>query len=120
MEEAAIGIEEVVAVGYGTMKKRDIVGSVATIKSEEISKLPVTNVAEALQGMSSGMMVSNRSGHPGSAPSIRVRGLNSINLSSDPLCRITSYNVCYTKLLRCCQRPASGHCRWPCCCRLKR
>jgi len=85
MEEAAIGIEEVVAVGYGTMKKRDIVGSVATIKSEEISKLSVTNVAEALQGMSSGMMVANRSGHPGSAPSIRVRGLNSINLSSDPL-----------------------------------
>ncbi|MCG6186828.1 SusC/RagA family TonB-linked outer membrane protein [Maribellus maritimus] len=85
MEDDAIGIEEVVAVGYGTMKKRDIVGSVATINNDDITKIPTTNLAQTLQGMSSGMMVTNNSGHPGSEPSIRVRGLNSINLSSNPL-----------------------------------
>ncbi|QGY45624.1 SusC/RagA family TonB-linked outer membrane protein [Maribellus comscasis] len=85
MQEDAIGIEEVVAIGYGTMKKRDIVGSVATINNEDITKMPSTNLAQTLQGMSSGMMVTNNSGHPGSAPSIQIRGLNSINLSSNPL-----------------------------------
>jgi len=85
MEGEVIGIEEVVAIGYGTMKKRDIVGSMASVKGEEISKIKVTSLADGLQGMASGMMVRGRSGHPGNAPEIKIRGINSINLSSDPL-----------------------------------
>ena len=78
-------LEEVVVVGYGTTKRRDVVGSISKISSEDIVKIPSTNLAESLQGMSSGMMVTNNSGHPGSAPQIKIRGLNSINLSTDPL-----------------------------------
>ena len=78
-------LEEVVVVGYGTTKRRDVVGSISKISSEDIVKVPVANVAESLQGMSSGMMVTNSSGHPGAAPQIKIRGLNSINLATDPL-----------------------------------
>ena len=85
LQEDMEQLDEVVVVGYGTMKKRDVVGSISTISSEEITKIPTTNLAESLQGVSSGMMVSSTSGHPGSAPEIKIRGINSINLSTDPL-----------------------------------
>lgn len=85
MAEDTEMLEEVVVVGYGTTKRRDVVGSISKISSEDIVKIPSTNLAESLQGMSSGMMVTNNSGHPGSAPQIKIRGLNSINLSTDPL-----------------------------------
>jgi len=78
-------LDEVVVVGFGSAKRRDLVGSVSKVKSDQIDKMPVTNVAESLQGMASGLMVMNKSGNPGSAPSIIVRGINSISLSSDPL-----------------------------------
>lgn len=85
MKEETIGIEEVVAVGFGTQKKRNVVGSMSTVRGEEILKTPGTNLAQSLQGLASGVMVSNKSGHPGNAPDIKIRGVNSINLSSDPL-----------------------------------
>ncbi|SDM48992.1 TonB-dependent receptor [Kriegella aquimaris] len=85
LEESAAGLDEVVVVGYGTQKKRDVIGSMVSIKGEDIAKTPTTNLADNLQGMASGVMVNSRSGHPGSAPEIKIRGINSINLSSDPL-----------------------------------
>ena len=85
MKENTQMIDEVVVVGYGSVKRRDIVGSVTKLGGDELTKLPVTSIAQSLQGMSSGMMVSNPSGHPGRAPEIKIRGLNSINLSTDPL-----------------------------------
>ena len=85
MQEEAIGIEEVVAVGFGTQKKIDVVGSMASITGDEVSKIKATNIAQNLQGVASGVMVTNSSGHPGSAPDIKVRGINSISLSSSPL-----------------------------------
>ena len=85
LAEDTQNLDEVVVVGFGTSKRRDVVGSITKINSEELTKLPVTNIADGLQGLSSGLMVTNQSGHPGSAPEIRIRGINSINLSSEPL-----------------------------------
>ena len=85
MQEEAIGIEEVVAVGYGTQKKIDVVGSMASISGDDVSRIKATNIAQNLQGVASGVMVTNSSGHPGSAPDIKIRGINSISLSSEPL-----------------------------------
>ncbi|MDD4921424.1 MAG: TonB-dependent receptor [Bacteroidales bacterium] len=85
LEESEIGLDEVVAVGYGTAKRRDVVGSISKIGGADITKIPSTSVAESMQGMASGLFVSNNSGHPGAAPSINVRGVHSVNLSSSPL-----------------------------------
>ena len=85
LEEDAIGIEEVVAIGYGVVKKSDLTGSVGSIKSDEIAKQPVVRVDEALQGRISGVQVTNTSGAPGSGTSIRIRGGNSINAGNEPL-----------------------------------
>ncbi|GAB3925665.1 SusC/RagA family TonB-linked outer membrane protein [Larkinella terrae] len=78
-------LDEVVVVGYGTQKRADIVGSIAKISSADLTKVPTTSVAEAMQGMASGLYISNTSGHPGSSPEIKIRGKNSINLNTSPL-----------------------------------
>mgnify|MGYP003671706762 CR=1 FL=1 len=85
MEVSESALKEVVVVGYGTQKRQDIVGSISTISGSELNKVPTTSVAEAMQGMASGLFVSNSSGHPGSTPEIKIRGKNSINLSTSPL-----------------------------------
>lgn len=78
-------LEEVVVVGYGTMKKSDVIGSVASVGSDAISKMNVTRADQALQGQAAGVMVSSSSGAAGSTPVVKVRGVNSINLGTDPL-----------------------------------
>ncbi len=77
----AIDLDEVVAIGYGTMKKSDIIGSVATVKSGELARSQSGNVMNALQGKATGLnIVSNSQG-----TKVQIRGLNSINSNSDPL-----------------------------------
>lgn len=76
-------LSDVVVVGYGTQRKRDVTGSVSSIKSKDISSLPVPNVGEALQGRASGVQIVS-SGAPGSNVTIRVRGVGTIN-NADPL-----------------------------------
>jgi TonB-linked SusC/RagA family outer membrane protein len=83
LEEETIGIEEVVAVGYGTQRKKDLTGSVAVIKTGDIHSLPVPSVSDALQGRAAGVQVIS-SGVPGSDATIRIRGTGTIN-NSDPL-----------------------------------
>ena len=85
LAEESIGIEEVVAIGYGTVRKSDLTGSVGSIKSEDISKQPVVGVDQALQGRIAGVQVSSTNGAPGSGSSIRIRGGNSINAGNEPL-----------------------------------
>ena len=81
-----IGIEEVVAVGYGTMKKSDLTGSVASVTPEKLVDRPVTNVGEALQNKISGVqIIKQNTGAPYSNPQIRIRGTNSIYTDSEPL-----------------------------------
>lgn len=83
--EADKTLDEVVVVGYGTMKKRDLTGSVASVNGNEISSVPVANVAQALQGKLPGVNVTTQDGRPGAEVSILVRGGGSISQSNDPL-----------------------------------
>ena len=78
-------LDEVVVVGYGTVKKRDLTGSVASLNSDVISSVPATSAVEALQGRASGVVVSTSNWVPGETPSILIRGKRSINASNDPL-----------------------------------
>ena len=79
MVEETYGLDEVVAVGYGTMKKSDVTGAVSSIKGETLTQLPLQQVGQALQGQAAGVMVLNTSGAPGDNSTIRIRGMNSIN-----------------------------------------
>ncbi|WP_120272316.1 TonB-dependent receptor [Mangrovibacterium diazotrophicum] len=85
LEEETIGLEEVVAIGYGTAKRKDITGSVASVKGEQIAAVPVANVAQAMQGRLAGVNVISQDGRPGATMSVRIRGGNSITQSSEPL-----------------------------------
>jgi TonB-linked SusC/RagA family outer membrane protein len=78
-------LEEVVVVGYGTVKKSDLTGSVSSIKGDAIREMPVTSVDQAIQSRAPGVQVTQSSGAPGGGISIRVRGANSINSGSEPL-----------------------------------
>lgn len=81
----AIGIDEVIAVGYGTMKKSDLTGSVSSVKAEELIERPSANLGQALQGKATGVLVRTSSAAPGGAVNIVIRGKNSINSGSGPL-----------------------------------
>jgi TonB-dependent starch-binding outer membrane protein SusC len=75
----------VVVIGYGTAKKRNILGAVTKVNNTELTKLPVSNVFQALQGRAAGVQVTQNTGAPGEGVSIRIRGAGSINSSNDPL-----------------------------------
>ncbi len=77
-------LEEIVVVGYGTQRRSDITGSVASVPRERLEKLPVNNVMQAIQGAVANVSVSQASSIPGDAPSVQIRGRNSINASSEP------------------------------------
>ena len=76
-------LDQVVVVGYGTQRKRDLTGSISSVKGEELAKLPATNPIASLQGKVPGLTVSN-SGRAGSSPVVRIRGVNSTN-SANPV-----------------------------------
>ncbi|MBD0259266.1 MAG: TonB-dependent receptor, partial [Cytophagales bacterium] len=78
-------LNEVVVIGYGTARKSDLTGSVATIKADKLLDRNVTSVGQALQGRIAGVDVSQNTAAPGKFPKIRVRGINSINSGIDPL-----------------------------------
>lgn len=78
LAEEAIGIDEVVAVGYGTVKKSDLTGSVAIVKAERLSTIPVASIGEALQGQAAGVQIIS-SGVPGTDPTFNIRGIGTIN-----------------------------------------
>lgn len=84
MQEEAVALEEVVAVGYGTMRKSDLTGSVSQIDGEDIKNAAVRTAADALQGKVAGVMVTSTSGSPGSIGAVRIRGVGTIN-NNDPL-----------------------------------
>ena len=77
-------LNEVVVVGYGTQKRSDITGSVASVPKARLSELPVTNVLQALEGAVAGVTISTSSSVPGSQPSSIVRGQNSISAGTGP------------------------------------
>lgn len=83
LRASIISMDEVVVVGYGTMKKNDLTGAVSSVSSRDLSSVPVVDIGAALQGRASGMQVVN-SGKPGDNVTIKVRGLGTIN-DSNPL-----------------------------------
>ncbi|MEP0214077.1 MAG: TonB-dependent receptor [Cellulophaga sp.] len=85
MEEDAEALDEVVVVAYGSQKKKSIVGSVTSLGVEEIGNQQLTTVTSAIQGTVAGVNVITSGGQPGSNPTIRIRGVGSINASADPL-----------------------------------
>ena len=85
LEDETIGIEEVVAIGYGSVKKSDLTGSVTSVKSDEIKAFASSNVMQSLSGRAPGVQVSQNTGAPGGSVSVRIRGTNSIQGSNEPL-----------------------------------
>ena len=86
LERSANNLNEVVVTGYGqTVSRKDLTGAISSIKGEELAKVPVQNVAEALQGRIAGMQVTLPSGDPGAQPTIKIRGGTSITQSNEPL-----------------------------------
>ena len=85
-------LEELVVVGYGTMKKRDLTGAVSSVNAEVIENRPVMSAAEALAGQVAGLQIQQVSGRPGAEGlAIRVRGTSSITQSNDPLYVVDGY-----------------------------
>lgn len=78
-------LDEVVVVGYGTMKKRDLSGAVSSIKSDELMKGNPTDLSQGLAGKIAGVIVNQSDGAPGGGVSIQIRGTNSFSTSSQPL-----------------------------------
>lgn len=85
METEVTGLDEVIVVGYGTATKASFTGSSSVIKSEDIDLKPVSSIDKSLQGMATGLLASSQSGTPGSSTDIIIRGVGSINASTDPL-----------------------------------
>lgn len=85
MKADAVMLEEVVAIGYATVKQKDLTGSVTSVKSEDLMKVPTSDVSQALAGRMAGVQVKQNDGEPGSSISIRVRGGISITQSNEPL-----------------------------------
>lgn len=84
LEEDRTLLDDVVVVGYGTMKRSDITGSVVSVGADEIKKTIVTSVDQALQGRAAGVQVTQNSGSPGGGISVAIRGVNSLN-GNEPL-----------------------------------
>lgn len=81
MKDSQVGkkLDEVIVVGYGTMKKRDVTGSISSISSKEIENKMATNVYEALQGSTAGVQVVSGSGQPGESSTVKVRGTSTFS-----------------------------------------
>ena len=84
LSAAVTGLTDVVVVGYGTQRRKDVTGTISTVKGDDFKNTPVSNAATALQGRAAGVDIVSSDGGPGSVPSIRIRGTGTIN-NSDPL-----------------------------------
>ena len=85
LEEDTHFLDEVVVIGYGTVKKSDLTGSVSTVKADEVNRGVITSPADLMRGKTAGVVVTTGSGMPGSGATVRIRGGSSINASNDPL-----------------------------------
>ena len=78
-------LEEVVVIGYGTQKRKDLTTAVSSVDTENLDKIPITSAAQAMQGKAAGVTVVKPNGQPGAGMVVRVRGTTSMNGSNDPL-----------------------------------
>lgn len=92
LQESSTMLDETVVIGYGTVKVRDLTGSVAAVSSKDL-EVPVASVGEALQGKMAGVVVSLNDATPGAEPQIRVRGAKSITQTNNPLYIVDGFPV---------------------------
>jgi len=85
LNEENLGLDEVVVVGYGQMKRTDVTGSMVSVSSDAIKKSVPTSIDQVLQGRAAGVQIQQNSGTPGGSSSIRIRGINSLNASNEPI-----------------------------------
>lgn len=93
MEDDSQALEEVVVIGYGSVKRKDLTGSVATVNSDVLAAVPVANATEALQGKMAGVQITTTEGSPDADMTIRVRGGGSITQSNEPLFIVDGFPV---------------------------
>lgn len=93
LEDDAQALEEVVVIGYGTVKKKDLTGSVSSVGAKQLAAIPVTNAAEAITGKMAGVQVTTTEGSPDADIKIRVRGGGSISQDNSPLYIVDGFPV---------------------------
>jgi TonB-linked SusC/RagA family outer membrane protein len=93
LEVSTSKLEEVVVIGYGTAKRKDLTGAVSSVSGKEIAAVPVANAAQALAGKIAGVSVTTQDGRPDATVSIRVRGAGSISQSNEPLYIVDGFPV---------------------------
>ena len=91
LKETPKGLNEVVVVGYGTSRKKDLTGSVTSVPLANNDKAPVFGTGQMLEGTVSGVQVTQTNAQPGASFTVRIRGTNSISYSSDPLYVLDGY-----------------------------
>ncbi len=78
-------LNEVVAIGYGSVKRKDVTTSVSTVSTEDLDTRPIVSAVSGMQGKAAGLQITQANGQPGSSPTVRVRGTTSLNGSNNPL-----------------------------------
>lgn len=97
MEEESTSLDEVVAIGYGTVKKSDLTGAMASIKSDALNQGAIISPQQMLQGKIAGVNITMNNGQPGANATVRIRGANSINFSNSPLYVIDGVPVAFAE-----------------------
>lgn len=85
MEEESNMLKEVVAIGYGSVQRKDVTTAVSSVSTKDIDTRPIVSAVQGMQGKAAGVTISQANGQPGATPTIRVRGTTSLNGSNDPL-----------------------------------
>lgn len=93
LEDESTTLNDVVVIGYGTVRKKDLTGAVSTVKGQDLAKVPVTNVAEALTGKLAGVQITTTDGSPDAEMIIKVRGGGSITGDNSPLYIVDGFPV---------------------------
>lgn len=93
LREETIGLDEVVAVGYGKQSKRNVTGSIETVNANKLSEMPVGQLTQKLQGQVAGVQINQQSGTPGQGMSVRIRGQASILAGSSPLYVVDGFPI---------------------------
>jgi TonB-dependent starch-binding outer membrane protein SusC len=93
LEEDTQALEEVLVVGYGTVKRSDLTGSVAQVRESEIKAMPIVALDRALQGRAAGVFVTENSSRPGGSTTVRIRGTGSVTAGNEPLYVIDGYPI---------------------------
>lgn len=99
LKEESIVLDEFVAVGYGTMKKSDLTGSVSSISGDKMREIPSSTISQALQGRTAGVVVQQNTGTPGGTVQIRIRGNNSIMGDNEPLWVVDGFPLSNANML---------------------